>query len=106
MLEPVPSEGIQGAQAVTESEFMDGIVQVAHLRGWVVAHFRPAQNRRGRWSTPLAYDATGWPDLTLVRDRVVCVEVKGEDAGDAGTGRLARTARSGRLRNAHLALRR
>jgi hypothetical protein len=56
---------------------MDGIVDVAHRTGWRVAHFRPARATQG-WRTPVQYDATGWPDLTLVRDRLVVVEVKGD----------------------------
>jgi VRR-NUC domain len=40
-----------------------------------VAHFRPARTEKG-WRTAGAYDAQGWPDLVLVRDRVIFAEVK------------------------------
>jgi hypothetical protein len=66
-----PNAGVSGAV------LQDAIVDAAHLAGWHVAHFRPARTAKG-WRTPVAYDAKGWPDLTLVRDRVVFVEVKGD----------------------------
>jgi hypothetical protein len=62
---------------VTGAELMDAIVDVAHLTGWRVAHFRPARTADG-WRTAVQYDGAGWPDLTLVRDRLVVVEVKGD----------------------------
>ena len=51
------------------------IVASARLLGWRVAHFRPAWTQRG-WRTAGSYDAQGWPDLVLVRERVVFAEVK------------------------------
>lgn len=56
----------------------DAIVELAHLHGWTVAHFRNARTADGRHLTAVAYDAKGYPDLTLVRDRVVWIEVKGD----------------------------
>jgi hypothetical protein len=61
---------------VTEREFEAAVVDVARLFGWRVAHFRPAQTQKG-WRTPVSYDGKGWPDLVLVRERVVYVELKG-----------------------------
>jgi hypothetical protein len=55
----------------------DAIVEAARFNGWVAAHFTPAQIE-GRWRTPYAYDTKGFPDLILVRDRLVAVEVKGD----------------------------
>lgn len=50
---------------MTEAEFTDRIVDLAHTYGWKVAHFRPARTAKG-WRTPVAYDGKGWPDLVLV----------------------------------------
>lgn len=61
---------------MTEAELQAGVVEMAHALGWRVAHFRPARTQQG-WRTAVAYDAQGYPDLTLVRDRVVFVELKG-----------------------------
>ena len=58
-----------------EAELQDAIVELAHLFSWRVAHFRPARTASG-WRTACQYDATGFPDLVLVRDRVVFAEVK------------------------------
>jgi hypothetical protein len=64
---------------MTEAELQDNIVTLAHLFGWKAAHFRPARTSQG-WRTPVGYDGKGWPDLVLVRERVVYVEVKGSSA--------------------------
>ena len=47
-----------------------------------MSHFRPARTERG-WRTPVQADGAGFPDLVLVRERVVFVELKSD------TGRLA-----------------
>lgn len=61
---------------MTERELLDAIVELARAFGWLVHHDRPAQNRRGRWSTPIQGDP-GFPDLVLVRPpRVVFCELK------------------------------
>jgi hypothetical protein len=62
---------------VTGAQLQDAIVEAARVLGWRAAHFRPARSTRG-WRTPLAYDSAGWPDLVLVRDRVIFAEVKGD----------------------------
>ncbi len=62
---------------MTGAELQDAIVEAAHLAGWLAAHFRPARTAHG-WRTPCAYDANGFPDLVLVKDRVLFVEVKGD----------------------------
>lgn len=66
---------------ITESELQESIIAAAHLHGWVVAHFRPGRTASG-WRTPVAADGIGWPDLILVRTRLVVAEIK------SSTGRL------------------
>jgi hypothetical protein len=63
---------------VDEEEATRLIVKAAHESGWVVAHFRRALTQRGAWTTPVQYDAKGFPDLVLVRPgrRVLWREVK------------------------------
>lgn len=51
---------------------------LARTLGWRVAHFYPLLTHRGTWKTPVAADGKGFPDLLLVRDRVVAIEVKGD----------------------------
>jgi hypothetical protein len=67
----------------TEKQFQDAVIEAAHAMQWTVAHFRPARIRkRGEeedtYVTPVAADGAGFPDLVLVRDRVVFAELKAE----------------------------
>jgi len=65
-------------RALSEAQFQQQIIELAKLRGWLVAHFRPAMNRRGVWATPMAGDP-GYPDLTLARrGKVIFAELKSE----------------------------
>lgn len=50
-------------------------MEVARLLGWRTAHFRPALTKRG-WRTPVQGDGRGFPDLVLVRDRILYRELK------------------------------
>jgi hypothetical protein len=63
--------------AMTEADFMAQVVEYAHLKDWRVCHFRPSRTASG-WRTAVAYDAEGWPDLCLVRERIVIAELKSE----------------------------
>lgn len=63
---------------ISEAAFQQQVTHLAKLRGWLVAHFRVAQNSKGRWRTPVAGDGAGFPDLVLVRDRVIFAELKSE----------------------------
>lgn len=64
------------AVTMTEAQLSDSVIELAHLLGWRVAHFRPARTAHG-WRTPVAADGAGWPDLTMVRgDRIVFAELK------------------------------
>lgn len=60
---------------ITEDQWQATVVETAQLHGWAVAHFRPARTEQG-WRTPVAADGKGWPDLVLVRDRVLFAELK------------------------------
>jgi hypothetical protein len=61
--------------AVSESAWQSQFIDMAHLFGWRLAHFRPAKTQRG-WRTPVQGDGKGWPDNVLVRERVIFVELK------------------------------
>ena len=65
---------------MTEAEFQSQIIDYAHLRGWLVAHFRGVRVQRGNgtvhYQTPVAADGKGFVDLVLVRERVVFAEIK------------------------------
>ncbi len=53
---------------IGEDEFKKQVIQLAQLRGWLVAHFRPARVLvRGKetWRTPCEGNAAGFPDLVL-----------------------------------------
>jgi len=60
-----------------EKDWQRDIISLARILGWKVAHFRPAQTSKG-WRTAVGADGAGFPDLVLVRDRVVFVELKNE----------------------------
>lgn len=62
----------------TEDEWKATVVAALRLSGWRFIHFRPAQDRRGRWSTPLEGDL-GFPDVVAVRDGwILALELKTE----------------------------
>jgi hypothetical protein len=62
--------------SITESEFQKQVIDFANLHGWLVAHFRPSLNKRGKWQTAVQADGAGFPDLILVRERIVAAELK------------------------------
>lgn len=72
----------------TEAEFQASVIEYAHVNSWVVAHFRPGRTADGGWRTPVAADGKGFPDLVLVRERVVFAELK------SATGRLTHDQRA------------
>lgn len=58
-----------------EAQWQKDVIDYAHLMGWYVAHFRTAQQGK-RYITPVGADGRGFPDLVLVRERVVYAELK------------------------------
>lgn len=62
---------------IPEAEWQKNVIDLARLFGWRIAHFRPAQTTKG-WRTPVAADGAGWPDLFLVRERCIAIELKRE----------------------------
>jgi hypothetical protein len=72
-------------RSVTEAEWQEQVIELAHALGWRVAHFRPARTQHG-WRTPVAGDGAGFPDLLLVRGaRVIVAELKREGPGHEPT---------------------
>lgn len=61
---------------MNETEFMDQVAETAQRFGWRVAHFPRSRSPRGNPMTAVKYDAKGYPDLTLVRERVIFAELK------------------------------
>ena len=59
----------------SEADFQQAVIDAARYCGWLCSHFRPARTEKG-WRTPVAADGMGFPDLVLVRDRVLFVELK------------------------------
>lgn len=50
----------------SEADFQAGVIDLARIYGWRVAHFRAARQQDGAWRTPVAADGKGFPDLVLV----------------------------------------
>ena len=73
---------VKGKPKQTEKSFQKMVIELAHLKRWVVAHFRPAMDKDGYWKTPVQADGAGFPDLVLVRPpRILFVELK-RDGGN------------------------
>ncbi len=53
------------------------VIDWAHTRGWHAAHFPAVETVKG-WRTAVAADAKGFPDIILVRERLIAVEIKGD----------------------------
>lgn len=64
------------APHITEAAFTDQLIELAHIFGWRVSHFRPAMTAHG-WRTAVSGDGKGWPDLLAVRgNRMIAAELK------------------------------
>ncbi|MDP2729104.1 MAG: VRR-NUC domain-containing protein [Dehalococcoidales bacterium] len=59
-----------------EEEFQSWVIDLAHTRGWLVAHFRTARTKTG-WRTAVSADGQGFPDLICSRGTItIYAEVK------------------------------
>jgi len=63
---------------VLEKDFLKTVIELAHLCGWRIAHFRTSMSQTGRYLTAVQGDGAGFPDLVLVRDRVIFAELKSD----------------------------
>lgn len=66
------------SQHLTGRELQRAVIDLARRLGWRVAHTPPIPTERG-WRTAVAADGKGFPDLLLVRDRVIVAEIKSAD---------------------------
>jgi hypothetical protein len=69
-------------KSLTEAEFLRQVLELAKLRKWRRAHFRPGRTKTG-WRTAVQGDGKGFPDVLLIRGcRMVVAELK------SATGRV------------------
>ena len=62
-----------------DTSYRLAVQELLSWHGFAWVHFRPAQNRRGQWSTPVEGDGEGWPDVVAFHPpHAVAIEVKGE----------------------------
>lgn len=64
--------GLHAARAMSERELQSCVIELAHVLGWRVAHFRNVQVIQGRrrvWQVPVQADGKGFPDLILVHPK-------------------------------------
>ena len=72
---------------MSEADLLESVIDLAHVFGWTVAHFRPARvmkNGIETWRTPVEADGKGFPDLVLARETpngfadIIFAELKSE----------------------------
>ena len=61
-----------------ESDLQSAVLELAELLGWRTMHQRPGLTQSGHWRTAVEGMGKGWPDLVLVRDRLIVAELKSE----------------------------
>ncbi len=65
---------------LSEADFMHQVIDLAHFFNWTVAHFRSVrvQKKNGdiKYMTPVHADGLGFPDLLLVKKKVIVAELK------------------------------
>lgn len=67
---------IPGLEPITGRDWERQVMQLAGLLGWRRAHFRAVETKKRGWMVPVGGDGDGFPDLVLVRDRVIYAELK------------------------------
>ncbi len=67
----VPKPPVRG------KELQKSVITFARSKRWHCVHFPSVETKQG-WRTGVAADAKGWPDIILVRDRLVAIEIKGD----------------------------
>lgn len=67
----------KGRVRIAGKALQKAIIDLAHRQGFLVAHFTAVKTEFG-WRVPVAADGKGWPDLVLVRDRLIAAEIKGD----------------------------
>lgn len=71
---------LDSESGLSEADFQQRVIALAHANRWTVAHFRRVRVQRANgetyWETPVAADGRGFPDLLLVRDRTIFRELK------------------------------
>lgn len=50
---------------MSEDALLRNVIDLCRHQGLLVAHFRPAQAKSGRWLTAVQGDGKGYPDLTI-----------------------------------------
>ncbi len=79
MIEHMTPEQMKRAalRAMSEKEWQQEVISLAHSWGWAAVHFAVARTASG-WRTPCRADGKGWVDLVLVLDCVLHIECKTE----------------------------
>jgi len=66
----------------SEAELQEKVIQLAKYTGWKVAHFRNVKVLKAdgtiRYQVPVQQDGEGFPDLVLVKNKVVWMELKNQ----------------------------
>lgn len=61
-----------------EKDFQDAVMELARYLGWRVLHFSDSRRQVRPGVFVGDKDAAGWPDLFLVRERAIAMELKAE----------------------------
>lgn len=72
----------------TEAQFQSAVIDLARLRGFIVAHFRPSLTQSGRWATAVQADGAGFPDLVIVGHGLVLYREIKTDRGRLSTAQI------------------